>query len=77
MNMAQIEIPNRIKLVLTSMFAGKTEFDDLDLQDLADLFDKEGPYPFCKKFGLLVDNSAEDFAMEFMSFYTTHICPRY
>lgn len=36
-------------------------------------FERQGPYQFCKSNGLLVNNSAEEFAVQFMSFYNKYI----
>lgn len=42
---------------------------DLDVvQEAVDMFDSFGPYSTAKLLGLLKDNSAEDMAIEFMSF---------
>lgn len=38
-------------------------------------FNREGPYEFCKRTGRLLNNSAEEFAVQWMSFYNNHVCP--
>ena len=36
-------------------------------------FDLKGPYSFAKTWGLLVNQSGEEFACQFMSFYNKYI----
>lgn len=40
--------------------------------DIRELFDRLGPYKCAKRFGLLVDNSGEEFATQFMSFFNEY-----
>jgi hypothetical protein len=37
-------------------------------------FDRQGPYVFARDWGLLVNNSGEEFAVQFMSFYNNYSC---
>jgi len=39
------------------------------IEKLQPEFDRKGPYDTAKKYGVLVNNSAEDFAIQFMSAY--------
>lgn len=73
----QVAPSEKIVKALKAMFPDKKEFDELDMLELADEFDNMGPYCFCKRFDLLVNNSGEDFAIEFMSYFNKNMGTRY
>jgi hypothetical protein len=39
-------------------------------------FNREGPYEFCKRTGRLLNNTAEEFAMQWMTFYNLNVYPK-
>jgi hypothetical protein len=45
---------------------------DRALKDIKEVFDREGPYEYAKRFGLLVNGSGEEFAIQFMTFWNAH-----
>lgn len=45
-----------------------------DVEKVAREFDDLGPFHFCKKYDLLVNNSGEEFAVQFMGYYN-HLWP--
>lgn len=56
----------------------KTDEQYVDaLYKLQPEFDRLGPYNFAKKYSVLVDNSGEDFALEFMSAFNNYCHARY
>jgi hypothetical protein len=40
-------------------------------------FDDEGPYYCAKSLGCLVEQSGEELAIAFMTYYNDHVCVRY
>lgn len=47
---------------------GETEVNSTHLMQLETKFNHFGPYHYCKANGLLVDNSGEEFAIQFMTY---------
>lgn len=45
---------------------------DQAIRDIRELFDRLGPYEYAKRFGLLVNKSGEEFAVQFMSFFNAY-----
>jgi folate-binding Fe-S cluster repair protein YgfZ len=45
---------------------------DAAVEAIREVYDREGPYEYAKRFGLLVDGSGEEFAIEWMSFYNEY-----
>lgn len=45
---------------------------DRALADIKEVFDREGPYEYAKRFGLLVNGSGETFASQFMTFWNAY-----
>jgi hypothetical protein len=68
MNMALEKYSMVEALVLDMRSDGLTTTDNA-LHDIHAVFDRLGPYEYAKRFGLLVNNSGEEFAIQFMSAY--------
>lgn len=49
----------------------------LALESVKKSFDIEGPYQVAYTHNVLVNDSAEEFAMQFMTAYNNEICPVY
>lgn len=47
---------------------GETEVNSMHLSSLERKFNHFGPFHYCKANGLLVDNSGEEFAIQFMTY---------
>lgn len=63
------EMPRSVKIALLDhMWKEETEICFHYLAQARTAFDREGPYCYAKRLGLLIDNCAEDFAIEFMSY---------
>ena len=45
---------------------------DQAIRDIRELFVRLGPYEYAKRFGLLVNKSGEEFAVQFMSFFNAY-----
>jgi hypothetical protein len=45
---------------------------DQAIRDIREVFDRLGPYEYAKRFGLLVKESGEEFAVQFMSFFNAY-----
>lgn len=64
-----------------NMLGAVTEQIDRDpevaLDKLKVIFDREGPYHTAWRFGALVNNSGEEFAIAFMSFWNNTRYPAY
>lgn len=45
---------------------------DKAIRDIREVFDRLGPYEYAKRFGLLVNNSGEEFAVQFMAFFNEY-----
>ena len=45
---------------------------DEAVEAIREVYDREGPYEYAKRFGLLVNGSGEEFASEWMSFYNEY-----
>jgi hypothetical protein len=63
------DMPRSVKIALMDgMWDDETEICYHYLSQAMTKFDREGPYCFAKRLGLLKDNSAEDFSIEFMTY---------
>lgn len=45
---------------------------DQAIRDIRELFDRLGPFEYAQRFGLLVNKSGEEFAVQFMSFFNAY-----
>jgi len=63
------DMPRSVKIaLLDEMWDDETEICYHYLSQAMTKFDREGPYCYAKRLGLLKDNSAEDFSIEFMTY---------
>lgn len=42
------------------------------IHDIKEVFDREGPFEYAQRFGLLKNGSGEEFAMQFMAFFNAY-----
>jgi hypothetical protein len=62
-----------VEAVVTELQYVDHKSTDVAIEVLHAEFDREGPYATAKKYGYLVNNSGEEFAIQFMSFYNAYI----
>jgi len=62
------KMTDAVKTILTDGLVADGEIMAMDVLFAIDKFRDEGPYCMAKRLGLLKNNSAEDMAIEFMSF---------
>lgn len=66
-------VPPMVQKALAIFFGNMVnKIDRGDLPDFNELFLRAGPYGLAKSYGLLVNNSGEDFACEYMAYYNKH-----
>lgn len=65
------KFPKVEALVLDIRNDGLTSTDRA-LADIHELFDRLGSYEYAKRFGLLVNGSGEEFAVQFMAFWNEY-----
>jgi hypothetical protein len=63
----------KVEALITDIQAANVgQTTDSVISDIREVFDREGPYQYAKRFGLLVNNSGEEFAVQWMSFYNEY-----
>lgn len=74
------EATDKVKIILCDVangFNGDQVIDEMHIDLAIHFFDFEGPYGMAKRLGLLVNNSGEDMAIEFMTFVNKIFPNRY
>ncbi len=74
--MEQDDLLAKYPMVEAQILAVRAPFGDVTtdqaIKDIKEVFDREGPYQYAKRFGLLRNGSGEEFAVQFMSFYNAY-----
>ncbi len=61
-----------VEALVLDLRADQITTTDRALADIHEVFDRLGSYEYAKRFGLLVNGSGEEFAIQFMSFWNEY-----